>query len=259
MGTNIKTSTDTIVHGGKLEQAGAEYIRSVICQGAILWRWRIAERRSTIVAFRAMLPAMAFESDSPLDALWKEYGRAFQDWDDLTLARWLAQTLGELEGRAWRLSHPLVGAYRLAAQIAHDKQIWFKRLATPPAAYAESPCCRAPFLPLLTRDVRESGLICQHCNETLVPFDEIPADVRAELDAWARQYEPVHAVAHWDDHQRRRAGNYDAAYENAAEQAEQLLARAGRDLAPKLLNSYAAVVWEDQDECLEVRPEDVGI
>jgi hypothetical protein len=36
MGTNIKTSTDTIVHGGKLEQAGAEYIRSVICQGAVL-------------------------------------------------------------------------------------------------------------------------------------------------------------------------------------------------------------------------------
>ena len=141
----------------------------------------------------------------------------FQEWDDLTLARWLAQTLGQLEGQAWRLSHPLVGAYRLAAQLAHNRQIWFKRLATPPAAYAESPCCRAPFLPLLTRDVRESGLICQHCNETLVPFDEIAADVRAELDAWAKQYEPVHAVAHWDDRQRRRVGNYDAAYENAAQ------------------------------------------
>ena len=139
---------------------------------------------------------MAFESDSPLDSLWKEYGRAFQGWDDLTLGRWLAQTLGQLEGRAWRLSHPLMGAYRLAAQIAHDRQVWFKRLATPPAAYAESPCCRAPFLPLFTRDVRESGLICQHCSETLVPFDEIPADVRAELDLWAQQYEPVHAVAH---------------------------------------------------------------
>ncbi len=41
---------------------------------------------------------MAFESDSPLDSLWKEYARAFQAWDDLTLARWLAQTLGQLEG-----------------------------------------------------------------------------------------------------------------------------------------------------------------
>ena len=58
----------------------------------------------------------------------------------------------------WRLSHPLVGAYRLAAKIAHDRQIWFKRLATPPAAYAESPCCRAPLLPLLTRDVCAEGL-----------------------------------------------------------------------------------------------------
>ncbi len=202
---------------------------------------------------------MAFESESSLDSLWREYGRTFQDWDDLTLERWLAQTLGQLEGRVWRLSHPLVGAYRLAAQLAYERQIWFKRLATPPAAYVESPCCRAPFLPLLTRDVRESGLICQHCSETLVPFEEIAPEIRAELDAWAGEYEPVHAVAHWDDRQRRRAGNYDAAYEAAAEQAEQLLARAGRDLAPKLLNSCAAAVWEDQDECLEVRPEDVRI
>ncbi len=202
---------------------------------------------------------MAFESESPLDALWKEYARAFQAWDDLTLARWLAQTLGQLEGRAWRLSHPLVGAYRLGAQLAHDRQIWFKRLATPPAAYAESSCCRAPFLPLLTRDVRESGLICQHCSETLVPFEEIAAEVRAGVEAWAREYEPVHAVAHWDDRQRRGAGNYDAAYENAAEQAEQLLGRVGRELASGLLQFYPTIVWEDQDECLEVRPEDVPV
>ena len=202
---------------------------------------------------------MAFESDSPLDRLWQEYGRLFEKWDDLTLARWLAQTLGELEGQAWRLSHPLVGAYRLAAQLAHNRQIWFKRLATPPVAYTESPCCRAPFLPLLTRDVRESGLICQHCNETLVPFEEIVAEMRTGLDDWAKEYEPVHAVAHWDDRQRRRVGSYDAAYESAAKQAEQFLSRAGRELAPQLLNFYPAIIWEDQDECLEVRPEDVAL
>ncbi len=202
---------------------------------------------------------MAFESESPLDLLWKEYGRVFADFDDLTLARWLAQTLGQLEGKAWRLSHPLVGAYRLAAQLGHERQIWHKRLATAPAAYAQSPCCRAPFLPLLTRDIRESGLICQHCSETLVPFDEIPPDVRAEIESWAQQYEPVHAVAHWDDRQRRRTGNFDAACENAAREAEKLLIRAGKELVPALLNHYAAAVWEDQDECLEVRPEDVQI
>jgi hypothetical protein len=192
--------------------------------------------------------------------LWKEYARVFADFDDLTLARWLAQTLGQLEGKSWRLSHPLVGAYRLAAQLGHERSIWLKRMATPPAGYAESPCCRAPFLPLLTRDVRESGLICQHCNETLVPFEEIPAEVRSEIESWAQQYEPVHAVAHWDDRQRRSAGgNYDAAFESAAEQAEQLLSHAGKNLAPKLLNLYAAAIWEDQDECLEVRPEDVAL
>jgi hypothetical protein len=207
---------------------------------------------------RQNLP-MAFESDSPLDALWKQYGRVFRDWDDHTLARWLAQTLGQFEGRAWRLSHPLVGAYRLASQVAHEKQIWFKRLATPPAAYAESPCCRAPFLPLLTRDIRAEGLICQHCNEVLVPFDELPAEHRPALENWARAYEPVHAVAHWDDRQRRQSSNYDAAYEAAAQGAEKLLAQAGQTLAPQLLDAYAAVIWEDQDECLEVRPEDIRL
>jgi hypothetical protein len=196
-------------------------------------------------------------SSSPLDLLWTEYGRVFASWDDHTLARWLAQTLGQLEGRAWRLSHPLVGTYRLAAQVAHGRQIWFKRLATPPAAYTESPCCRAPFLPLLTRDARTEGLICQHCNEILAPFDELAAEHRALIEPWAKNYEPVHAVAHWDDRQRKRAGNYDAAFENAAQEAEKLLAFSGQQLAPKFLDAYAAIIWEDQDECLEVRPEDV--
>jgi len=204
-----------------------------------------------------MLKSMAFESDSPLDQLWKGYSRTFQDFDDLTLARWLAQTLGQLGGKVWRLSHPLVGAYRLGAQIGHERQIWHKRLATAPAAYCESSCCRAPMLPLLTRDVRESGLICQHCNETLVPFSEIPPEVAGILGDWAGEYEPIHAVAHWDDRQRRSAGNYDRAYENAAQQAEQMLARVGLKLAPHLLDHYPAIIWEDQDECLEVRPEDV--
>jgi hypothetical protein len=202
---------------------------------------------------------MAGNADSPVDQLWKEYGLVFRDFDDLTLARWLAQTLGQIEGKPWRLSHPLLGAYRLAAQFAHERQIWFKRLANTPNAYGESPCCRAPMLPLLTRDVQEAGLICQHCSDTLVPFEDIPAAVQAELNTWAAEYAPVHAVAHWDDRQRKSAGDYDHAYETAAENAERLLARAGSKLAPHLLEFYPAVVWEDQDECLEVRPEDVEL
>jgi hypothetical protein len=198
------------------------------------------------------------EPESPLDALWKEYGHAFKDWDDLTLARWLSQTLSQLAGKTWRLSHPLLGAYRLAAQLGHDRQVWLKRMATAPSAYSESPCCRAPMLPLLTRDVRETGLLCQHCNETLVPFDEIPAEVRGELESWAREYEPVHAVAHWDD-RRRKSSHYESALEEAAKHAERLLTREGTELAPKLLELYPAIVWEDQDECLEVRPEDVRL
>ena len=200
---------------------------------------------------------MAAEPESAYDLLWKEYGLVFEDFDELTLARWMAQTLGQFEGKVWRLSHPLMGAYRLAAQVAHERQTWFKRLATPPQAYPESPCCRAPMLPLLTRDVQESGLVCQHCNETLVPFDELPHMLQPELKIWASEYGVVHAVAHWDDPQRKASGNYESAFETAAEKAEALLVRAGARLAPQLLEFYPAVVWEDQDECLEVTPEDV--
>jgi len=202
---------------------------------------------------------MATNADAPLDLLWKEYSQGFRDLDDSTLARWLAQTLGQVAGKAWRLSHPLLGAYRLAAQLGHERQIWLKRLVATPQPYSESPCCRAPMLPLLTRDVHDVGLICQHCNETLVPFDEIPADLQNDLREWATQYAPVHAVAHWDDHRRKAAGDYDHAFENAAGEAEQLLAQVGHQIAPRLLEFYTAVIWEDQDECLEVRPEDVQL
>jgi hypothetical protein len=64
-------------------------------------------------------------------------------------------------------------------------------------------------------------------------------------------------VAHWDDRQRKAVGNYDRALDQAAEEAERLLVRAGSELAPRLLEFYPAVIWEDQDECLDVRPEDV--
>ena len=206
-----------------------------------------------------MLASMSTYADSPLDLLWKEYAAAFRDFDDLTLARWLSQTLGQIAGRTWRLSHPLLGAYRLAAQLGDDRQIWLKRLASPPATYPESPCCRAPLLPLFTRDVLESGLICQHCGETAVPFDDLPMDVRDIVQAWANDYSPVHAVAHWDDARRKKSGNYDGKLDDAAEDAEELLARAGREIVPKLLEHFPAIVWEDQDECLEVRPEDVRL
>lgn len=202
---------------------------------------------------------MSTESESPLDLLWREYSQVFRKFDDLTLARWMAQTLGQLKGRVWRFSHPLVGAYRLAAQVGHDRQIWLKRLATPPSAYLEAECCRAPLLPLLTRDVIESGLICQHCSATAVAFDALPADIQTPLRKWAEDYGAAHAVAHWEDAQRKASRHYDQEYENAAKRAERLLARLGNELAPVLLDSYPAVVWEDQDECLEVRPEDIPL
>lgn len=202
---------------------------------------------------------MAHESEEPIESLWTQYGDVFREFDDLTLARWMAQTLGQLQGRTWRVSHPLLGAYRLAGQVAHDRQVWLKRLATCPPEYPEAFCCRAPLLPLLTRDIIESGLCCLHCGSTAVSFEELPQDLRLLIRGWAEEYSPVHAVAHWDEAEQKRAGDYDDAFEDAANKAETLLAFAGHQLAPKLLELFPAIVWEDQDECLEVRPEDVRL
>ena len=90
-----------------------------------------------------------------------------------------------------------------------------------------------------------------------MPFEEIPEAFRTRFERWANQYEEAHQVAHWDDKQRRKSKDYDAAFEDAAQDAEKLLIEAATELMPPLLESYPAVIWEDQDECLEVRPEDV--
>jgi len=68
----------------------------------------------------------------------------------------------------------------------------------------------------------------------------------------------VHDVAHWDDVKRQREGDYDQAYEKAAEAAEKMLAQLGADLASPLLELFPAVIWQDEDECLQVRPEDIA-
>ena len=54
-----------------------------------------------------------------------------------------------------------------------------------------------------------------------------------------------------------KANEVPPAVEKAAKDAERLLALSGVQIAPKFLDFYPAVVWEDQDECLEVRPEDI--
>jgi hypothetical protein len=197
-------------------------------------------------------------SESPADRIWREYGQAFRAFDDLTLARWCSQTLGQLHGKAWRMSHPLVASLRLAAQVAHERSLWQQRLVNVPAGYPVAECCGAPLLPYLTRDVAEHGLCCIHCNETAMPLARLPKEVLAPLVAWSRKYAPIHEVAHWDD-TRTRQPDYERRLEEAAMQAEELLAQLSEDIVPLLLESVPAILWEDQDECLEVRPEDIEL
>ena len=209
--------------------------------------------------FVFILHRMAHEADS-MEKLWHNYAGVFRGFDDLTLARWMSQTLSQLHGELWRLSHPLVGAYRLAAMVAHDRQIWHQRMVAIPPDFPPAECCRAPLLPMITRDVLESGLICLHCNGTAVSFEQITdRDAAEALAGWAEEYSTTHSVAHWDDGRRGAHENFDQAFENAATESERLLSYMGLDLAPPLVEHYPSIVWEDQDECLQVRPEDIAM
>ena len=200
---------------------------------------------------------MAHETDT-VERLWQDYARLFRGFDDLTLARWMAQTLSQLQGKLWRMSHPLVASYRLAAMVGHDRQIWHQRLVKPPIDFPTAECCRAPLLPMVTRDVLENGLICLHCNGTAVPLEDLEDEsLREGLAQWAEDYSSIHGVAHWDETRRNNHANYEQAFEDAAQQSEQLLAYQGVELAPALVEFFPAVIWEDQDECLQVRPEDI--
>lgn len=195
--------------------------------------------------------------DNPADLLWKDYARLFERFDDYSLARWLVQTLGHFNGELWRYSHPLVGAYKLAAQIANQRQLWLKRLVEIPAPYSVASCCRSPLFPLATRDIVESGLICIHCNETAVTLNELPAALRRKLTTWASSYGEIHRVAHLDETERAEIPNYDYALEEAAQKAGLSMMDSGEDLFPALLEQFPSIVWEDHDECLGIRPEDV--
>ena len=205
-------------------------------------------------------PSMTEENDaSRLDQLWQEYGRFLKDWDDLTLARWIAQTLAQLQGRGWRLSHPLVGMYRLAAGAAHRRGLRLSRLVSIPHEYPEANCCGAPLLPLVTRDAPQEGLICSHCNGRALEVDDLPEEVAGRLKEWADRYAPVHDVAHWEENRKKKADDYTAAYNRAADEAEHLLAELPEQILPLFLEHYPAVVWEDHDECLDVRADDVDL
>jgi hypothetical protein len=181
----------------------------------------------------------------------------FQRFDDLTLARWLVQTLGHFNGGLWRYSHPLVGAYKLAAQTAHHRQIWLKRLVEIPDPFTRSECCRAPLLPLVTRDVVESGLICIHCNEAAFEFGDLGSEHRKPLKDWSAQYAELHQTAHLEEVERAALDSFDDALDEAADRAASSLLQAESEVFPVLLEVFPSVIWEDHDECLELRPEDL--
>jgi hypothetical protein len=86
----------------------------------------------------------------------------------------------------------------------------------------------------------------------------LPSALRAALEPWVKEYQTVHEVAHWDD-VRKLGCNYEELFNSSARKAEELWVRLARVILPVALDDFAAVIWEDHDECLDVRPEDIEL
>lgn len=202
-------------------------------------------------------PLLSFEKESGFD-LWQEHTRALKSWDDLSLARWLSQTLGQLHERCWRASHPLVVAYRLGATVAHQRDLWNRRSLSFNHNYQAASCCGAPSIPFISFEVCTHGVYCSCCGEVLARLEDLAPALAAKFRDWGRAYDPIHQVAHWTDPERKQCGDYDKALDLSCERAAPLLARMGYQLAPSFLPIYSAVFWEDADNCLDVIPEDIA-
>jgi hypothetical protein len=105
--------------------------------------------------------------------------------------------------------------------------------------------------------VAEDGLICETCGNSAIALAELPDELRDPLQEWAARYARVHQVAHWTEEERARCRDYDKAYQEAAEKAETLLLELSEQILPIALDYLPAIVWEDHDECLDVRPDDI--
>jgi hypothetical protein len=128
-----------------------------------------------------------------------------------------------------------------------------------PYDYHRASCCNAPFLPLVTRDIIEHGFLCEHCGGTGAELEDLPPRVARHLTQWAEQYSDLHEVAHWEEAHRLAIGNYEEVFEQTAMQAEAMLEALPVAILPPLLDTFPALVWEDHDECLDIRPEELEI
>jgi hypothetical protein len=196
--------------------------------------------------------------ENPTERLWESYRVWLNDYDDMTLARMTAQTLGQLKGRVWRLSHPLIGLFRLAARTAHKRGLDIFRLAQL-TEYTSAPCCGGPLLPLITRDIVEHGVFCEYCGEIVMPLDDLPVPSNITLKTWAEAYQQSHSIAHWDEPKIRKHPDFEQLFQSSADACDRLLVELAKNLLPPLLDHFPAVVWQDHDECLDVWPDDLKV
>lgn len=199
------------------------------------------------------------EDREAIDRLWEDYRLFFDGFDDPTLARYLAQLLGQIHGGIWRASHPMTGLLRLGAHTCHQRGLRIGRHARVPEGYGAAACCGAPTVPLITRDVIERGFVCVFCDGTLATLEDLPGELGLAVRRWAEQYREVHDVAHWDERQRLACGDYEEAFNQAAQRGAELWVDLVESLLPKLVpDIFSVMIWEDQDECLDIRPEDLA-
>ena len=203
---------------------------------------------------------MATNADAPLDLLWKEYSLGFRDFDDLTLATLAGpnarpacrQDLAAFASAARRLPPGRAVGPRapdLAQAPGCDPARLLRIALLPRADVAVADARRARGgldLPALQRDARPvRGNPRRACKAIWRTGPRVtPRSTRSPTGTIASAKPPATTTTPTKPPPRKPNG---------------CSREAGRQLAPRLLEFYPAAVWEDQDECLEVRPEDVRL
>ena len=90
-----------------------------------------------------------------------------------------------------------------------------------------------------------------HCGQQMVALDKIKNQQLVEkLSQGAESSAPIHAVAYWGEWRRKSQDQYEHVFDEATQKSEAQLS---------YFDDFPLVIWDDQDECLQVRPEDIQL
>ncbi len=192
-----------------------------------------------------------------------EYHAVFDHLSNEKLLEHETDLLNIFKGQSVRLSHPMIKYFQMLTAVCADRDLLTPKNAQKfPKEFPLASCCCGPAIGILTPFVHKAGLICLHCQETLVPLEDFPQWLREVCESWGSNYEKWSSVVRWNQEQQARAEKMSgkpigAIYEDSYFQCKDLLKKEAAEIVPGFLEHYPSVVWQDFDPAFNIRPEDI--